>query len=130
MDAAEAPVRGDLYQVRPPVAFRHHVVDILVKVQDVLAVGKVPLVLVVEGEVEEGLLKVKAVVVIAVATASVRMSVVSLPVTVEIATLVFIGQDLDWNRRCIVMVDICYFSCSMHAFHSFRRKKNIPHRIW
>lgn len=130
MDAAEAPVRGDLYQVRPPVAVRNHVVDILVKVQDVLAVSKVPLVLVVEGEVEEGLLKVKAVVVIAVATASVRMSVISLPVTIKIATLVFIGQDLDWNRRCIVMVDICHFSCSMHVFHSFRRKKNIPRRIW
>lgn len=94
MDAAEAPVRSDLYQVRPPVAVWHHVVDVLVKVQDVLAVGKVPLVLVVEGKVEEGLLKVKAVMVVAVATASVRMSVVSLPVTVEIATLVFIGQDL------------------------------------
>lgn len=61
MDAAEAPVRGDLDQVWSLVAVGHHVVDILVKVQYVLAVSKVPVVLAVEGKVEEGLVEVKAV---------------------------------------------------------------------
>lgn len=97
MDAAEAPVRGDLYQVRPPVAVRHHVVDVLVEVQDVLAVGKVALAAAVEREVEEGVLEVEAVVVIAVVAASVRVGVVRLAVTVEIAALVLVGQDLGWG---------------------------------
>ena len=95
MDAAEAPVRGDLYQVRSLVAVRHHVVDILVKVQCVLAVSKVPVVLAVERKVEEGLIKVKAVVAVTVATTAVWLGVISLPIMVVIGTLVFVGQDLD-----------------------------------
>lgn len=95
MDAAEAPVRGDLYQVWSFVAVGHHVVDVLVEVQYVLAVCKVPVVLAVEGKVEEGLIKVKAVVAMTVATTAVWLSVISLPITVIIATFVFIGQDLD-----------------------------------
>lgn len=100
MDTAEAPVRGDLDQVWSLVAVRHHVVDILVKVQYVLAVSKVPVVLAVEGEVEEGLVEVKAVVAMTIATAAIRLGVIGLPVTVIIGTFVFIGQDLDlgWNR--------------------------------
>lgn len=94
VDAAEAPVRGDLYQVRSPVAVGHHIVYILVKVQDVLAVGKVPLVLAAVRKVEEGLLKVKGVMAMAIVTAAVRLSVFCLPITVIIASLVFIGQDL------------------------------------
>lgn len=95
MDAAEAPVRGDLDQVRPLVAVGHHIVDVLVKVQYVLAVGKVPVVLAVEGEIEEGLVEVKAVVAMTIAAAAVRLGVISLPVAIEIGTFVFIGQDLD-----------------------------------
>lgn len=97
MDAAEAPVRGDLYQVRPLVAVRHHVVDILIKVQYVLAVSKVSVVLAVEGKVEEGLVKVKAVMAVAVATAAIWLSVISLPITVIVVTFVFIGKDLDYG---------------------------------
>lgn len=95
MDAAEAPVRGDLDQVWPLVAIGHHVVHILVEVQYVLAVSKVPVVLAVEGEVEERLIKVKAVLAVTVAATAVRLSVVSLPVAVVIGTFVFVGQDLD-----------------------------------
>ena len=91
MDAAEAPVRGDLYQVRPLVAVRHHVVDVLVKVQRVLAVSKLSVVLAVEGEVEEGLVKVKVVVAMAVATAAIWLGVIGLPVTVIICTFFFAG---------------------------------------
>lgn len=90
MDAAEAPVRCDLYQVRPLEAVRHYVVDVLVEVQDVLVVGKVLLAVAVEREVEEGLLKVEAVVVIAVVAAPVWVGAVSLAVTVEITALVLI----------------------------------------
>lgn len=95
MDAAEAPVGGDLYQVWPLVAVGHHIIDILVKVQYVLAVSKVPVVLAVEGKIEEGLVKVEAVMAMTVATTAVWLSVISLPITVIIATFVFIGQDLD-----------------------------------
>lgn len=94
MDAAEAPVRGDLYQVRSPVAVGHHIVYILVKVQDVLAVSKVPLVLAAIRKVEEGLLKVKGVMAVAVVTAAIWLSVFCLPITVIIVSLVFVGQDL------------------------------------
>ena len=101
MDAAEAPVGSDLYQVRSLVAVRHHLVDILVKVQRVLAVSKVPLVLAVKGKVEEGLIKIKAFLALTVATvAAVWLRVISLPITVVIGTFVFTGQDLDlgWNK--------------------------------
>lgn len=90
MDAAEAPVRCDLYQVRPLEAVRHYVVDILVEVQDVLVVCKVLLAVAIEWEVEEGLLKVEAVLLIAVMCASVRVGVVSLAVTVEITAFVLV----------------------------------------
>lgn len=96
MDAAEAPVGRDLYQVRSLVAVRHHLVDILVKVQRVLAVSKVPLVLAVKGKVEEGLIKIKAFLALTVATvATVWLRVISLPITVVVGTFVFTGQDLD-----------------------------------
>lgn len=91
MDAAEAPVRGDLYQVGSLVALRHHVTDILVKVQCVLAVSKISVVLAVEGKVEERLVKVKAVVAMTIATVAIWLGVVSLPVTVIIGPFVFIG---------------------------------------
>lgn len=97
MDAAEAPVRGDLYQIRPLVAFWHHVVHILVKVQRVLAVSKVPVVLAVEGKVEEGLIKVEAVVAMSIAVTAVWLGVIGLPVTVVIGALVLTGQDLDFE---------------------------------
>lgn len=90
MDAAEAPVRRDLYQVRPLEAVRHHVVDVLVEVQDVLVVGKVLLAVAVEREVEERLLKVEAVVLIGVVAATVRVGVVSLAIAVEMTALVLI----------------------------------------
>lgn len=97
MDAAEAPVRGDLYQVGSLVAVRYHVVDILVKVQRVLAVCKVSVVLAVEGKIKEGLVKVKAVVAMSIATTTVWLGVISLPITVIIGTFVFTGQDLDFE---------------------------------
>lgn len=90
MDAAEAPVRGDLYQVRSLVAVRHHVVDILVKVQYVLAVSKVSVVLAVEGKVEEGLVKVKAIMAVTVTAAAIWLSVICLPITVIVVTFIFI----------------------------------------
>lgn len=95
MDAAEAPVRGDLYQVWSLVAVRHHVIDILVEVQYVLAVSKIPVVLVVEGKVEEGLVEVKAVMAMTVATAAIWLGVISLSITVKTGPFVLIGQDLD-----------------------------------
>lgn len=94
VDAAEAPVRGDLYQVRSPVTVGHHIVYILVKVQDVPAVSKVPLVLVAIRKVEEGLLKVKVVMTMAVVTAAIRLSVFCLSISVIIVSLVFVGKDL------------------------------------
>lgn len=90
MNAAEAPVRCDLYQVRPLVAVRHHVVDVLVEVQDVLVVGEVLLAVAVEREVKERLFKVEAFILIAPGAASVWVGVVSLAVTVEVVALVLI----------------------------------------
>lgn len=98
MDAAEAPVRGDLYQVRPLVAVGHHVVDILIKVQYVLAVSKVPVVLAVKRKVEEGLVEVKAVMAMTMAAAAVWLSVIGLSVTVIVGTFVLIRQDLDLGQ--------------------------------
>lgn len=95
MDAAEAPVGGDLYQVRPPVAVRHHLADVLVEVQRVLAVGEVPVVLGVEWEVEEGLVKVEVVLAMSVSAAAVSLGVIGLPVSVIVGTSVLAGQDLD-----------------------------------
>ena len=94
MDAAEAPVRGDLYQVWSLGAVRHHVIDILLKVQRVLAVSKVPMGLAVEGKVVEGLVEVKGVLVLTIATIAVWLGVISLPITVIIGTFVFTGKDL------------------------------------
>lgn len=113
MDAAETPVRGDLYQVRSLVAVRHHVVDILVKVQCVLAVSKVPVVLAIERKIEEGLVKVKAVVALTVATTSVWLGVISLPIMIIIGTLVFIGQDLDGERNKYTVIG-CYITTIPH----------------
>ena len=42
VDAGEAPVRGHLYEVGPPVAVGQHVAVELCMVQQVLAVSKVP----------------------------------------------------------------------------------------
>lgn len=94
MDAAEAPVRGDLDQVGSPVAVGHHIVHILVEVQDVFAVSKIPLVLAAVREVEEGLLKVKSVMAVTVVAATICLSVLRLPITVVVVSLVFVGQDL------------------------------------
>lgn len=100
VDAAEAPVRRDLYQVGSPVAVRHHIVHILVKVQRIFAVGKVPLILVVKGKVEERLVEVKVVLASAVSTAAIRLSVIRLPIEVIICSFVFTGKDLNdrWNK--------------------------------
>lgn len=95
MDAAEAPVRGNLYKVRPLVAVRHHLVDILVKVQRVLAVSKVSVVFAVERKVEEGLVKVKTVVALAIATVAIWLGIVCLSVTVVVGTFILTGQDLE-----------------------------------
>lgn len=97
MDAAEAPVRGDLYQVWSLVAVRYHIVDILVKVQYVLAVSKVSVVLAVEGKIKEGFIEVKAVMAMTIATAAVWLGVVCLPITVIVGTFVIIGQDLQYQ---------------------------------
>lgn len=101
MDAAEAPVRGDLYQVGPSVAVGHQLVDVLVEVQRVPAVTKVSVGLAVEREVEEGFIKVEAVLAMAVATATVRLAVIHLPVVVVSGTFVLIGQDLDVRQNKI-----------------------------
>lgn len=98
VDAAEAPVGGDLDQVGPPEAAGHHLVDVLVKVQRVLAVGEVAAVL-AEGEAEEGPVEVKVAVVLAVvATVAVRLSVVRLSVAVIGGSLLLAGQDLMRRR--------------------------------
>lgn len=99
MDAAETPVRGDLYQVGSLVAVRHHVVDILVKVQRVLIVSKVSVVLAAEGKVKEGLVKVEAVLAMSVMAATVWLGVIGLPISVIIGTFVFTGQDLDFELK-------------------------------
>lgn len=95
MDAAEAPVRGDLDQVWSLMAVRHHVFNILVEVQRVLAVSKVSVVLAIEGKVEEGLIKVKAVMAVSIMPAAVWLCVISLSIPVIIGTFVLIGKDLD-----------------------------------
>lgn len=74
--------------------------------QYVLAVSKVPLIFAVEGKVEEGLLKVKAVMVITVATAAIWLSVIGLSIAIIIASPVFIGQDLCYCRISITMTHI------------------------
>lgn len=120
MDAAETPVRGDLYQVRPLVAVRHHVVDVLVKVQCVLAVSKVSVVLAVERKVKEGLIKVKAVVAMSVVAVTIWLGVISLPVSVIIGTSVFTGQDLDYNSNKyeydITSSSYAYFTSFIRAY--------------
>lgn len=97
MDAGEAPIGGDLYQVGPLVAVRNHVVDVVVEVKGVLVVAKVSLVLVVEREVKEGLIKVEVVMAMAIMTAAIRLGVISLPITVIVGPFIFTGQDLDWR---------------------------------
>lgn len=79
--------------------------------QDVLAVSKVPLVLAAVRKVEEGLLKVKGVMAMAVVTAAIRLSVFCLPITVIIAPLVFVGQDLGTVTTIITghkLLTVCY----------------------
>lgn len=90
MDAAEAPVGGDFDQVGPPEAAGHHFVDVLVEVQRVLAVSEVAAVL--EGEVEEGLVKVKVAVALAIlAVVAVRLRVVRLSIAVICGSLLLAG---------------------------------------
>lgn len=89
MDAGEAPVGRDLYQVGSPVAVGHHVLHVLVEVQRVLVVREVPVVLAIEREVEQGLVEV--VVAMTVATAAIWLGVVGLPVTVITGTFVLAG---------------------------------------
>lgn len=91
MDTAEAPVRGDLYQVWSLVAVRHNLIDILAKVQCVLAVSKVAIVLAVEGKIEEGFVEVKVVMAMSIASTTVWLGVISLSVSVVVHTFVFTG---------------------------------------
>ena len=67
VDAAETPVIRDLDQIWPPEALWYHFADILVVVQRILAVRRVAASLTVEGEVEEGLIKVETIVEMTVA---------------------------------------------------------------
>lgn len=92
MDAAKAPVGGNLDQVRPLEAVRHNFIDILVEMQRVLAVSKVPATLIVEGKVEERLVKVEVVmkVVETVMAATIRMSVVCLSIAIVAGSLLLI----------------------------------------
>lgn len=90
MDAAEAPIRGDLDQVWPFEAVRHHIVDILIEVQCILAIGKVPTAF-VKREVEEILVKVKVVGAVSVVTMTIGLSVVSLTIAVIVCPLFLIG---------------------------------------
>ncbi len=92
MDAAEAPVWGDLDQVRPLEAVRHNFIDILVEVQRVLAVSKVPATLIVEGKVEERLIKVEVVMKVSetMMSASIRVSVICLSITIIGGSLLLI----------------------------------------
>lgn len=113
MDAAEAPVRGDLDQVWSPVAVGHHIVHILVEVQDVFAVSKVPLVLAAIREVEEGVLKVKGVMAVAVVAAAIRLGVLCLPITIIVVSLVFVGQDLG-TITCITRHSALVVGYDMH----------------
>lgn len=135
MDAAEAPVRGDLYQVRSLVAVWHHVVDILVEVQYVLAVSKVPVVLAVERKVEEGLVEVEAVMAMTIATAAIRLGVVCLAVTVIVGTFVLIGKDLDLRKSpCQYGGHLPHIHTYTTGFHSSLQleihKNYSPHKIW
>lgn len=91
MDTAEAPVGGDFDQVRSFEAVRHHVIHILVEVQSVLAVGKLPVALIVEWEVEEGLVEVEVVVAVTVVTMTIRLGVISLAIPVIVGSLLLIG---------------------------------------
>lgn len=125
MDAAEAPVRGDLDQVGPPVAVRHQLVDILVEVQREPAVAKISVGLAVEREVEEGFIEVEAVLALAVATAAVWLTVVRLPVAVVNGSFVLVGQDLD-GRTEQTPVRTCYY----HTLNQlFMDKVLDPHLI-
>lgn len=53
------------------------------------------MVLAVEGEAEERLIEIEVVVAMAIATAAVRLGVISLTVMVVTGTFVLVGQDLD-----------------------------------
>lgn len=105
MNAAEAPIRGDLDQVWPLVAVRHHVTDVLIEVQNVPAVSKVPVVLAIEGKIEEGLVKIKAVMARTIATAAIRLGVISLSITIVICPFFFIGQDLHLKFKQNKIID-------------------------
>ena len=91
VDTAETPVGCDFDQVRSLIAVRHHVIHILVEVQSVLAVGKLPVALIVEWEVEEGLVEVEVVVAVTIVTMTIRLGVISLAIPVIVGSLLLIG---------------------------------------
>lgn len=93
VNAAETPVRCDLDQIWPPEAVWNHFVDVLVEVQCILAVRRVAASLVVEGEVEEGLIKVETVVEMTVALLrlAVLLVLIHLPITVVVCPLLLVG---------------------------------------
>ncbi|XP_013920084.1 PREDICTED: caspase-9 [Thamnophis sirtalis] len=110
VDAAEAPVGGDLDEVRLPEALGDDLVDVVGEVEQVLLVEGVLVALRVEGEVEEGLVKVEALVegmcmaVRRLLLLLVREALVlaHVAVTVKIQPLLLVGQDLRGKSRSLV----------------------------
>lgn len=94
VDAAEAPIRCYLDQVGALKAVRHNVVNVLIKVKHVFAVSKVSAILGVEGEMEEGLVKIEMVMKGVVAMVPVCLSVIRLSITVIVRPLLLTGKDL------------------------------------
>jgi len=96
VDAAETPVRGDFNEVRFLEAVWHDFVDVVGKVEQILLVGGVaPLRM--EGEVEEGLVKIEAfmeVVELAMLVLRVALAFPGISVAIKICPLFLVGENL------------------------------------
>ena len=96
MDAAEAPVRGDFNEVRFLETIRHDFVDVVGKVEQILLVGGVAP-LRIKGEVEEGLVKIEAVVEVvelAMLVLRVALAFPGISVAIEVRPLFLVGENL------------------------------------
>lgn len=98
MDAAEAPIRGDLNEVGFLEAVGNHFVHIMRELQQILFINGV-LPLGVKGEVKKGFIEIEIFMEVAEAELSLLLLLVALvlpgiPVVIIIGSLFFIGKNL------------------------------------
>lgn len=102
MDTAKAPVGRDFNEVGLPEAVGKHFVHVVGKVQQVLLVDGVPP-LRIEGEVEEGLIKIEVLMEVAEAVLAllllVTLVLTSVSILVVVGPLFLIGQNLQARRQ-------------------------------